>query len=37
MRAFSRIDGEIATPMSVYPEYRATRSSFGRRGRRRRA
>lgn len=23
------IDGQIATPMSVYPEYRATRSSFG--------
>lgn len=23
------IDGQIATPMSIYPEYRATRSSFG--------
>lgn len=23
------IDGQIATPMSVYPEFRATRSSFG--------
>jgi L-rhamnonate dehydratase len=23
------IDGQIATPMSVYPEYRQTRSSFG--------
>jgi L-rhamnonate dehydratase len=23
------IDGQIATPMSVYEEYRATRSSFG--------
>src|SRR2546428_297016 len=23
------IDGQIATPMSIYPEYRDTRSSFG--------
>ena len=29
LRAYTILDGQIATPMSRYPEYRAHRSSFG--------